>query len=45
MMVLIAIGSLTPWYTFYVFLALLEATLTAAIVWTAIRWPRRENIV
>jgi hypothetical protein len=40
MMVLIAVGSLTPWYTFYVFLALVEAILTFTIVWTAWKWPK-----
>ena len=40
MMILIAIGSLTPWYTFYVFLAIVEATLTFMIVWNAFKWPK-----
>ena len=39
MQVLIAIFSLTPWYTFYVFLAIVEAILTFMIVWTAWKWP------
>ncbi len=39
MMVLIAFVSLTPWYTFYVFLAIVEATLTFIIVWKAFKWP------
>lgn len=43
MMVLIAISSLTPWYTFYVFLAIIEATLTFIIVWKAFKWPRQTN--
>lgn len=38
MMVLIAIGSLTPWYSFYVFLALIESFLTGIIVWKAFKW-------
>ena len=41
MMISIAINSLTPWYTFYVFLAILEATLTFIIVWKAFNWPRQ----
>ena len=41
MMVLIAIGSLTPWYRFYVFLAIIEAILTASIVWHAFKWPKK----
>jgi hypothetical protein len=40
MMVLIAIGSLSPWYTFYVFLAILEAILTFIIVLIAWKWPK-----
>lgn len=43
MMVLIAIGSLTPWYSFYVFLAVVESILTAAIVWHSIKWPKENN--
>lgn len=42
MMILIAVGSLTPWYSFYVFLAILEALLTFTIVWKVIKWPRQE---
>lgn len=40
MMILIAVGSLTPWYSFYVFLAIVESILTATIVWKAIKWPK-----
>lgn len=40
MMVSIAINSLTPWYAFYVFLAIIEAILTFIIVWKAFKWPR-----
>lgn len=40
MQVLIAIFSLTPWYTFYVFLAIVEAILTFTIVWNAWKWPK-----
>ena len=39
-MLLIAVNSLTIWYTFYVFLALVESVLTATIVWQAWKWPR-----
>jgi hypothetical protein len=45
MMVLIAVVSLTPWYIFYVFLALVEATLTSMIVWNAIYWPKQREEV
>ena len=41
MMVLIAAVSLTPWFAFYVFLAILEAILTAIIVWKAWTWPKK----
>ena len=40
LMCLIAISSLTPWRTFYVFLALVESILTSLIVWHAFKWPR-----
>lgn len=43
MMILIAIGSLTPWYSFYVFLAIIEAILTATIVWSAFKWPKEKE--
>ena len=41
MMVLIAISSITPWYTFYVFLAILESLITLLIVWYAWKWPKK----
>jgi len=40
MMVLIAINSLTAWYSFYVFLAILESLITFLIVVYAWKWPR-----
>ena len=40
MMVLIAINSLTAWYRFYVFLAILESLITFLIVVYAWKWPR-----
>ncbi len=43
MMVLIAIGSLTPWYSFYVFLAIVEAILTFVVVWKAFKWPKQTD--
>jgi hypothetical protein len=43
MMLLIAVGSLTPWYSFYVFYAVLESILTATIVWYAFKWPKENN--
>ena len=44
MMVLIAINSLTEWYSFYVFLAILESLITFLIVWFAFKWPRKQQI-
>ena len=43
MMVLTAIDSFTPWYTFYVFLAIVEAILSIIIVWKAFKWPRQDE--
>jgi len=40
MMILVAGFSLTPWYAFYVFLAIVEATLTFMVVWNAWKWPK-----
>ncbi|MFK7784712.1 MAG: DUF6326 family protein [Crocinitomicaceae bacterium] len=40
MMLLIAVGSLVPWYSFYVFLAIVESILTFFIIWKALKWPR-----
>lgn len=39
-MVLIALISLTPWKSFYVFLALLESVITSLIVFYAWKWPK-----
>ena len=43
MMVLIAINSLTAWYSFYVFLAILESLITFLIVVYAWKWPKIEE--
>lgn len=43
LMISIAINSLTPWYIFYVFLAMVEAVLTFTIVWKAFKWPREKG--
>jgi hypothetical protein len=40
-MLLIAVTSITPWRTFYVFLALVESGLTSLIIWYAWRWPKQ----
>lgn len=44
MMLFIAINSLTAWYSFYVFLAILESFITFLIVWYAWKWPRKQQI-
>jgi hypothetical protein len=41
MMLLIGFNSLTPWYSYYVFLAFLESLITCTIVWLAWYWPRK----
>ena len=38
MMLLIGVNSLTPWYSFYAFLAFLESFITASIVLFAWKW-------
>ena len=38
-MLLIAFTTIAPWWSFYVFFALLESVLTGIIVWYAIKWP------
>jgi Family of unknown function (DUF6326) len=43
LMMLIAVISITPWRTFYVFLALVESVLTSFIVWYAWRWPKQAQ--
>jgi len=42
MMLLIAINSLTAWYSFYVFMAILESLITSLIVWYAWNWPKKN---
>ncbi|MEZ4898330.1 MAG: DUF6326 family protein [Saprospiraceae bacterium] len=39
-MVMIAFTSLSPWRSFYVFLALVESCITALVVWQAWKWPK-----
>ena len=43
-MVLIAITSITPWRTFYVFLAIVESAITALIVYYAWNWAKSKLI-
>jgi MFS-type transporter involved in bile tolerance (Atg22 family) len=40
-MLLIAISSIAPWWSFYVFLAMVEMAFTTTIVVYAWRWPKR----
>ncbi len=44
-MLLVAINSLTAWRAFYIFLALVESTLTALITWYAFTWPTKKIIL
>ena len=41
-MVLIGLFSISPWGTFYVFLALVESIITSLIVWYAWTWPKQQ---
>ncbi len=43
MMLFIAINSLVAWYSFYVFLAVLESLITFLIVWYAFKWPKQQS--
>jgi hypothetical protein len=40
-MLLIALTSLTPWRTFYVFLAMVESCITSLIVYYAWKWAKK----
>ncbi len=42
-MLLIALTSIAPWWTFSVFLAIVEIVLTSLIVWYAWRWPKQKR--
>jgi hypothetical protein len=39
-MILIALTSLTPWRTFYVFLAIIESCITSLIIFYAWKWTK-----
>lgn len=43
MMLFIGFASNTEWSGFYVFLAFLESSITAAIVWYAWKWPKEKS--
>ncbi len=40
-MLLIAFTTTGSWWSFYIFLALIESILTATIFWTALKWPKQ----
>jgi hypothetical protein len=40
-MILIAITSIAPWWTFYVFLAIVESCITSLVVWYSWTWPKQ----
>lgn len=40
--ILVGTSSLYPWYSFYVFYAILEAVITSIIVWYAWKWPKMQ---
>ncbi len=42
MQLLIAFGSLVPWYAFYAFLGFVESILALLIIYLAIKWPKGE---
>lgn len=41
-MLLIAFTSIAPWWTFYVFLAIVESCVTSLVVWYAWTWPKQK---
>lgn len=41
--VLVGSASLSIWYSFYVFYAILEGIITLLIVWYAWKWPTNED--
>jgi hypothetical protein len=40
LMILVGVGSISTWRSFYVFLAGAEAIITIMIFWKALKWPR-----
>lgn len=40
LMILVGVGSISSWRSFYVFLAGVEAIITLMIFWKALKWPR-----
>lgn len=40
-MVLIAVTSRGGWWTFYIYLAIVESIITVTIVWQALNWPKQ----
>jgi hypothetical protein len=44
LMLTIAVSSLTPWQTFYAFLAIVESIITSLIIWQAWTWEKKLSI-
>ena len=44
-MLLIAITSIAPWWTFSVFLSIVEIVITSSIVWYAWKWPKQTQLI
>ncbi len=42
-MILIAVTSISSWWAFYVFLAVVESCVTLLIVWYAWKWPLSDK--
>jgi hypothetical protein len=40
LMILVGVGSISTWRSFYVFLAGVETIITIMIFWKALKWPR-----
>lgn len=40
-MLLIAFTTTGAWWSFYIFLAIIESILTSIIFWTALKWPKQ----
>lgn len=42
--ILIALTSIAPWWTFYVFLAIVESGITLLIILFAWNWPKQNKV-
>lgn len=43
LMLLIAVTTLSVWWSFYVFLAVLEVVISSLIIWYAYKWPKIKS--